>query len=306
MSDSSDNDLGFSENSKISLGIMFRGACMGLAELVPGISGGTIAFVTGIYAQLVGTLARFGPASIVQLGQPKLFWQQHNLGFLLSLVFGMGLGIILLAPGVRFLLANAAPLLWAFFFGLIWASVIFIGRARSRQTLRSYGSLGLLLGFGFLLLPMGQFESSWLSFFIGGAIAVCAWILPAVSGSFVLLLLGLYDDVIVAISDLDLMSLSAVALGCLTGLALFVRALHWLLKNYEDRLLSALTGFMAIALAKLWPWQDADARVFFEGLLWPDQYAALTGQSDYVIWVGPTAVLGFLALWLLQRVTRQA
>ena len=107
---------------------------MGLAELVPGISGGTIAFVTEIYAQLVGTLARFGPASIVQLGQPKLFWQQHNLGFLLSLVFGMGLGIILLAPGVRFLLANAAPLLWAFFFGLIWASVIFIGRARSRQT----------------------------------------------------------------------------------------------------------------------------------------------------------------------------
>ena len=306
MSDSSDNDLGFSENSKISLGIMFRGACMGLAELVPGISGGTIAFVTGIYAQLVGTLARFGPASIVQLGQPKLFWQQHNLGFLLSLVFGMGLGIILLAPGVRFLLANAAPLLWAFFFGLIWASVIFIGRARSRQTLRSYGSLGLLLGFGFLLLPTGQFESSWLSLFIGGAIAVCAWILPAVSGSFVLLLLGLYDDVIVAISDLDLMSLSAVALGCLTGLALFVRALHWLLKNYEDRLLSALTGFMAIALAKLWPWQDADAKVFFEGLLWPDQYAALTGQSDYVIWVGPTAVLGFLALWLLQRVTRQA
>ena len=279
---------------------------MGLAELVPGISGGTIAFVTGIYAQLVGTLARFGPASIVQLGRPKLFWQQHNLGFLLSLGFGMCLGIILLAPGVRFLLANAAPLLWAFFFGLIWASVIFIGRARRRQTLRSYGSLGLLLGFGFLLLPMGQFESSWLSLFIGGAIAVCAWILPAVSGSFVLLLLGLYDDVIVAISDLDLMSLSAVALGCLTGLALFVRALHWLLKNYEDRLLSALTGFMAVALAKLWPWQDADAKVFFEGLLWPDQYAALTGQSDYVIWVGPTAVLGFLALWLLQRVTRQA
>ena len=279
---------------------------MGLAELVPGISGGTIAFVTGIYAQLVGTLQRFGPASIVQLGQPKLFWQQHNLGFLLSLGFGMGLGIILLAPGVRFLLANAAPLLWAFFFGLIWASVIFIGRARRRQTLRSYGSLGLLLGFGFLLLPTGQFESSWLSLFIGGAIAVCAWILPAVSGSFVLLLLGLYDDVIVAISDLELMSLSAVALGCLTGLALFVRALHWLLKNYEDRLLSALTGFMAVALAKLWPWQDADAKVFFEGLLWPDQYAALTGQSDYVIWVGPTAVLGFLALWLLQRVTRQA
>lgn len=300
------NDLDNAKQPKSTLGVMFRGACMGLAELVPGISGGTIAFVTGIYAELVGTLARFGPASIVQLAQPKAFWQQHNLGFLLSLGVGMGLGIIMLAPGVRFLLANAAPLLWAFFFGLIWASVIFIGRARSRQGLRSYGSLGLLLGFGFLLLPMGQIESTWLTLFVGGAIAVCAWILPAVSGSFVLLLLGLYDDVIIAISELDLMSLSAVALGCATGLALFVRALSWLLQHHEDRLLSLLTGFMAIALAKLWPWQDADAKVFFEGLLWPDQYVALTGQSDYVIWVGPAAMLGFLALWLLQRVTRQA
>ena len=98
------------------------------------------------------------------------------------------------------------------------------------------------------------------------------------------------------------MSLSAVALGCATGLALFVRALSWLLQHHEDRLLSLLTGFMAIALAKLCLGKMLTLR-FFEGLLWPDQYAALTGQSDYVIWVGPAAVLGFLALWLLQRVT---
>ena len=179
-------------------------------------------------------------------------------------------------------------------FGLIWASLIFIGRARSRQGLRSYGSLGLLLGFGFLLLPMGQIE--YLAYALcRGAIAVCAWILPAVSGSFVLLLLGLYDEVIIAIPSL-IDALSAVALGCATGLALFVHTLSWLLQHHEDRLLSLLTGFMAIALAKLWPWQDADAGVF-------EVYFGQTSTRDYVIWVGPAAMLGFLALWLLQRVT---
>ena len=206
----------------------------------------------------------------------------------------MGLGIIMLAPGA-ISIGQCSAIAVGVLFGLIWASVTFIGRARSRQALRSYGSLGLLLGFGFLLLPMGQIESTWLTLFVGersryvhgscqrypAVLYCCSWGCGE-------------DEVIIAISELDLMSLSAVALGCATGLALFVRALSWLLQHHEDRLLSLLTGFMAIALAKLWPWQDADAKVFFEGLLWPDQYAALTGQSDYVIWVGPAAVLGFV------------
>ncbi|NCF33415.1 MAG: DUF368 domain-containing protein [Proteobacteria bacterium] len=306
MQNPAENNISDAAQTKTTLGVMFRGGCMGLAELVPGISGGTIAFVTGIYAELVGTLAQFGPRSITLLGQPKVFWRHHNLGFLCALVGGMGIGILALAPVVRFLLANAAPMLWAFFFGLIWASVIFIGRSRSQVALLKFGSLGLLLGMGFLMLPTGQIESSWLTLFFAGAIAVCAWILPAVSGSFVLLLLGLYDDVIIAISELNLFLLSAVALGCASGLALFVRALSWLLRHHEDRLLSLLTGFMAVALAKLWPWQNVEAQSFSEGLLWPADYAALTGQSDYLMWVGPALVLGFFALWLLQRVTRPA
>ncbi len=279
---------------------------MGVAELVPGISGGTIAFVTGIYAELVGTLARFGPRSVPLLAQPQRFWQHHNLTFLSSLALGMGIGVVALAPVVRFLLTTAAPLLWSFFFGLICASVILIGRSRSRVALLSYGSLGLLLGLAFLLLPIAQIEASWLTLFIGGAIAVCAWILPAVSGSFVLLLLGLYDDVIVAITEFDLVLLSAIALGCAAGLALFVRLLSWLLKYHEDRLLALLTGFMAMALAKLWPWQNAQAQRTIDALLSPEEYALLTGQTDYLLWVGPAALLGFMALWLLQRVTRQS
>jgi len=288
------------------IGVALRGVCMGLAELVPGISGGTIAFVTGIYSQLVTALASFGPQSIGLLRHPQAFWQQHNLGFLLSLAAGMGAGIIALAPVVRMLLAQAAPLLWAFFFGVILASVVFIGRARAPLTLLRYGTLGAILGVAFLSLPIGQLQGSWLALFIGGAIAVCAWILPAVSGSFVLLVLGLYDDVIVAIADLDFLKLSAVALGCAVGLASFVRLLSWLIAHHEDRLLSLLTGFMAVALVKLWPWQNSDAGTLIESLLWPAQYVSLTGQSAYLLGVLPAVVFGVIALWLMQRVTQPA
>ena len=288
------------------LGVVFRGVCMGLAELVPGISGGTIAFVTGIYTELVNSLASFGPQSLVLLGRPQAFWQHHNLGFLLSLAVGMVVGVLALAPVVRLLLAHAAPLLWAFFFGLILASVVFIGRARTRAVLARYGTLGIILGAAFLALPTGQVQGSWLALFIGSAIAVCAWILPAVSGSFVLLLLGLYDDVIVAIADFNFLKLSAVGLGCAMGLASFVRMLSWLMQRHEDRLLSLLTGFMAVALAKLWPWQNADAGSLLESLLWPAEYTSLTGQSAYQMGVLPAVAAGVVALWLLQRVTRRA
>ena len=288
------------------LGVVFRGVCMGLAELVPGISGGTIAFVTGIYTELVNSLASFGPQSLVLLRRPQAFWHHHNLGFLLSLAVGMVVGVLALAPVVRLLLAHAAPLLWAFFFGLILASVGFIGRARSRAVLARYGTLGIILGAVFLALPTGQVQGSWLALFIGSAIAVCAWILPAVSGSFVLLLLGLYDDVIVAIADFNFLKLSAVGLGCAIGLASFVRMLSWLMQRHEDRLLSLLTGFMAVALAKLWPWQNADAESLLESLLWPAEYASLTGQSAYLMGVLPAVAAGVVALWLLQRVTRRA
>ena len=273
---------------------------------MPGISGGTIAFVTGIYSELVTALASFGPRSIGLLRHPQAFWQQHNLGFLLSLAAGMGAGIVALAPVVRMLLAQAAPLLWAFFFGVILASVVFIGRARAPLTLLRYGTLGAILGVAFLSLPIGQLQGSWLALFIGGAIAVCAWILPAVSGSFVLLVLGLYDDVIVAIADLDFLKLSAVALGCAVGLASFVRLLSWLIAHHEDRLLSLLTGFMAVALVKLWPWQNSDAGTLIESLLWPAQYVSLTGQSAYLLGVLPAVALGVIAFWLMQRVTQPA
>jgi len=288
------------------LGVFLRGGCMGLAELVPGISGGTIAFVTGIYSELVTSLASFGPHSVRLLSQPQMFWQYHNLGFLLSLAVGMGAGIIAFAPVVSFFLAEAAPLLWAFFFGLILASAVVIGRARSLAVLARYGTLGAILGLAFLMLPIGQIQSSWIALFIAGAVAVCAWILPAVSGSFVLLLLGLYDDVIVAIADLDVLKLSAVALGCAVGLALFVRVLSWLITHHEDRLLSLLTGFMVVALAKLWPWQNSDAATLMESFLWPAEYVSLSGQSAYLAGVLPAVSMGVIVLWLMQRVAYRA
>ena len=128
------------------IGLVLRGLAMGIAELVPGVSGGTIAFMTGIYLQLVRTLASFGVDSIAMIGRPKQFWQHHNLSFLLSLGLGMGFGIVIFAQVIRYSLANFPPVIWAFFFGVISASIIHMARQRSTSALLYYALPGVVLG----------------------------------------------------------------------------------------------------------------------------------------------------------------
>ena len=153
---------------------------MGLAELVPGVSGGTIAFISGIYYRLVGALASFGPGSLTMLRHPSRFWQHHQLGFLTTLAAGMGAGILIFARLIGFMLEAAAPVLWAFFFGVIAVSVYQIGVARRFRNLLVFGGLGLVLGFGFLSLPPQDFSGSLTALFFAGMVAVCAWILPGI------------------------------------------------------------------------------------------------------------------------------
>ena len=186
------------------MGIFFRGMAMGVAEVVPGISGGTIAFVTGIYLELVGTFARFRGSSLGILFKagPREFWRVHNLTFLALLGIGMVLSVGLFARLIGVWLEVVPPLVWGFFCGLIAATVVHIGRGRPVRLLVTYGALGLLIGLLMLLLdPLGRQDSLWV-FFFGGVIAVCAWLLPAVSGSFFLLILGLYAPVLEAINEL--------------------------------------------------------------------------------------------------------
>lgn len=279
------------------MGVFARGMAMGVAEVVPGVSGGTIAFVTGIYRELLGSLASFGGRSLRTLFRegPRQFWLEHNLSFLALLGLGMALSVVLFARLIGGWLEVAPPLVFGFFCGLIMASVVHIGRARSIRLLLSYGALGLLIGLLMLMLdPLARQDSLWV-FFLGGMIAVCAWLLPAISGSFLLLILGLYTPVIEAINELYLPILVVLAAGCAVGLLSFSKGLNWLMMRHGEALLALLTGFMAGSLPRLWPWTVDGAR------LSPATYEVLTQQSAFLPWVWVMVLAGVVSLWFLSR-----
>jgi putative membrane protein len=235
------------------------------------------------------------------IGRPKQFWQHHNLSFLLSLGLGMGFGVVIFAQVIRYSLANFPPVIWAFFFGVISASIMHMARQRSTSALLYYALPGVVLGIGFVALPVGDFSGSLAMILIAGALAICAWILPGISGSFVLLLLGLYDDIILAVTDRDLQVLATLACGCGLGILLFARSLAWVLDRYADQLLAFLIGFMSSALLKLWPWQDANAESVFSAAVSPTTYTCIAGLSAYTEYAVLAGLLGVLALWLMTK-----
>ena len=278
-------------------GIYLRGVAMGIAEIVPGVSGGTIAFVSGIYQELVTSLAAFGPKSVLMLfTDPRRFWQHHNVMFLLCLGLGMLSSVVLFARVLSVAIVTAPTLVWGFFFGLVAASVVDIGRARRRATLATFGLLGLSLGLAMSELPTVAGEPELWMYFAGGALAVSAWLLPAISGSFVLLLLGLYTSVLQAVTLLDWSILPVFVLGCATGLALFSKLLAHLMRHYSETILSGLTGFMAGALVRLWPWQ-IDGELMLSGA-----WAEVTGLSSWPLLTLLMMLFGGGALWLLTQV----
>lgn len=292
-------------SAKAASGVFLRGLLMGLAELVPGVSGGTIAFISGIYYRLIKALTSFGFASLTLVFRPTDFWRHHHLSFLAMLGLGMVVGIVLFARLIGFMLVSAPPVLWAFFFAVIMVSVYQIGAARPKFHLLVYGSLGLTLGLIFLSLPPQDLSGSLVSLFFAAMIAVSAWILPGISGSFVLLLFGLYDDVITAVNTLDGVFLIVLAAGCASGLLLFSRLLSWLLNQYQDALLALLTGFMVTALVKLWPWQavqdaSAGSGQLLASMLLPHQYAQ-SGREDFWLLALVAAAVGGVGTWLLAR-----
>lgn len=291
---------------------------MGIAEVIPGVSGGTIAFISGIYDELLGSIARFGPASIGVLfreGLPR-FWQSHNLTFLVALAFGMGLSLVSVARLVKRALETTPPLVWAFFFGLIIASVIYLARnlrepksdtslnpnnesALSAPMLMVFGLAGLALGVVLSILSPATVDVKWWMVLVGGALAVTAWILPGISGSLMLLLMGLYPAVLAAVADFDVVLLGSLVAGCVLGLLLFSRLLSWLLSRYRAPVLAFLTGVMAGSLLKLWPWQATDG-----SLLGPGQYAATQGPA--LLWPAlGMLLLGVLAVTVLARFNPQ-
>ena len=265
------------------LTVGIKGACMGAADVIPGVSGGTIAFITGIYDQLVGSIASINAEAfrLILQGRFKAFWRHINGGFLLSLIAGIGLSVITLAGLMQMLLTTYPIQTWAFFFGLIVASSIFILRGISGWHLREYLMviLGVLLGATVCTLSPTQTPDGLWFIFLSGAIAICAMILPGISGSFILLILGKYQYIMGCISDLvsgtdvarNLMVLGVFAVGALVGIIGFSKLLHWLLARWNKEVLIVMAGFIIGSLVKIWPWGNPEAMLQAEragGLLW--------------------------------------
>lgn len=251
--------------------VAVKGACMGAADVIPGVSGGTIAFIMGIYDEFVGSLASINTEAVKLLfkGRFKEFWKHINGSFLLSIVIGIGISVICLAGLMQYLLANKPIQTWAFFFGLIVASSIFIIRGISGWKIREglFLVFGILLGIVICTLSPTQTPDGLWFIFISGATAICAMILPGISGSFILLILGKYQYIMGVISDLvsgvnigqNLLIIGIFGIGAVVGILSFSKLLHWLLARWQKETMIVLAGFIIGSLVKVWPWSNPEA-----------------------------------------------
>ena len=244
-----------------NLTVALKGFAMGAANVIPGVSGGTIALLTGIFNELVESLNAIMSVESWKLllkGRFSEFWKNIHGAFLLWLAIGVVVSVFSLAKLMEYVLHYHPVQTWSFFFGLIVVSSIYLlrGIGRWKGSYWIWLSLGIVLGAAICLLsPTSTTDDLWFVA-VCGAIAVCTMILPGISGSFVLVLLGKYDYIMGAISDLDWPVLIVFGIGCLLGILAFSKFLHWLTRNFEKPTLLVLIGFTLGALVKVWPWGD--------------------------------------------------
>lgn len=253
--------------------LYLKGLLMGAADIVPGVSGGTMALITGIYEELIHSIngLTFEKLSLIKKEGVLSFWRAINGAFLLPLFFGVCSGILFLSSGITYLIEFYPILIWSFFFGLILASIfILIKQAGKRKGLHYLLlAVGFLIAYGITQLsPTGE-STNLLYLFFSSTIAIIAMILPGISGAFLFILLGVYEEVLLTLKgagavlmDFDWQSfqsiytkVAVIGLGIITGLKLFSRILSWLFANKKQETLCLLIGFMVGALPKIWPWK---------------------------------------------------
>lgn len=242
---------------------------MGAADVVPGVSGGTIAFVSGIYEELINSInqVNFKTLKILKNEGIAAAWKSINGNFLLALVVGIFISVISLAKVIRHLMETQPILLWSFFFGLVLASVIYIAKQITQWRLMTIVMLitGAIIAYFITIIPPQNLEISNGFIFLAGALAICAMILPGISGSFILLLIGAYKPVLDAIHYKDFKTLLFLILGAIVGLLTFSRVLKWLFDHYQNLTLATLTGFIIGSLNKIWPWKKVLQSEIIEG-----------------------------------------
>ena len=249
-----------SRTIKEYIAVGFKGLAMGAADVVPGVSGGTIAFISGIYEELVASISNINFSLLITLQKEgfKVAWKQLNGSFLAALFIGVLISILSLAKTIKYLLENEPILLWSFFFGLVMASIIFIGRQVEKWNykLLLLAVFGAAFGYTITIVSSTSItEINYLFLVFAGAIASCAMILPGISGSYILLLMGVYPIVMTAITNRDVKIISAIGVGVVLGLLFFSKLLKWLFSKYKNEMLVVLTGIMFGSLNKVWPWK---------------------------------------------------
>lgn len=290
--------------------ITLKGIAMGAADVVPGVSGGTIAFISGIYEELVGSINNVNISLFKTLRNDgfNTAWKQLNGNFLLALFVGIFISLFSLATMVSWLLENQPILLWSFFFGLVAASIFFVGKAIEKWNLGTVGMLlvGTAVAYFITTLPPNENIDSLPYLFLSGAIAVCAMILPGISGAFILVLLGSYKTILDAVHERDIEIVVTVALGAIFGLLSFARVLKWMFKNHKNLTLAILTGFILGSLPKIWPWKKIlETKTFGEKVIPIAEKNispfAFDGDNQLIFAI-VLSIIGFSLIFILEKV----
>ncbi|WP_291868443.1 DUF368 domain-containing protein [Maribacter sp.] len=289
--------------------ITLKGIAMGAADVVPGVSGGTIAFISGIYEELIGSINNIRPSLLKTLKNEgfKAFWQQANGSFLAALFLGIFISLFSLATIVSWLLENEPVLLWSFFFGLVSASVFFVGKEIKKWSLAAILALvfGAVLAFYITTLPPNENINSLPFLFLSGALAVCAMILPGISGAFILVLLGSYKTILEAVHERDFKIVITVGFGAVFGLLSFAKLLKWMFANYKNLTLALLTGFIIGSLNKIWPWKHVLETKTFGDKIIPIKEVSVSplnfDGNPQIMFAVLLAILGFSLIFIMEK-----
>jgi len=293
--------------------ISLKGMAMGAADVVPGVSGGTIAFISGIYDELIDTINAFNfkALKILKKNGFKAAFNYVNGSFLLSLLLGIAISIISLARLFKWLLEEHPILIWSFFFGLVLASIYFVGKQIKKWHLITfvYLLLGSAIAYYITIMPaMESHNQDWF-LILAGALAICAMILPGISGAFILLLLGVYKPALEAIHNFDIKKIALLGFGAIVGLLSFARILKWLFKNYKDQTIALLTGFIIGSLNKIWPWKETISwYTSSKGIKLPLTQKSISPfqvENNHLFLAVLLAVIGFGFILLLEKIGQQ-
>ncbi len=291
--------------------ISLKGLAMGAADAIPGVSGGTIAFISGIYEELIATISNIKPSLFKILFKEGIpaFWKEANGNFVLALLSGIVISYVSFMQLAKYLLENQPVLIWSFFFGLIIASIYFVAKQITKWNISVIISLiiGASIAFYISILPIMATNDSLMFLFFAGAIAICAMILPGISGSFILIILGAYKTLSDAIHDIDIKKILVFVAGAVVGLLSFSHVLKWLFKNYHNITLALLTGFIFGSLNKVWPWKETlswytNSKGIEEPLIQKSVSPFNFNGDNQLLFAVLLIIIGFLTIYILEKI----